>query len=593
MVFFEAMDLTVPPAALSELAAAYLQATVTVALAALSLWLHRRYRKPYFRAWALAWLVYALRMGAIISFMHTGWSAWLYWHQVFTGWTALALLWAALVFWRRAPWRPAYAALLLFPPIWSYLAIYRLDNFFLAAGPAVLFLSVATAATAWAFFRYHRETGSAAARLVAFAVLLWALHHLDYPFLRARGVWNPWGYYLDLLFELSLGLGILLLVLEDLDEGLRALSALSDELQPRGPTEELPVALLERALTLRAVRGSALFLAADGREAVAVAGSCRDWITSPPPGVQPVLERVLATGEPQVAGGRGAGAHLGGHGYLAALPVLKGDAVAGALVMVGEARDPFTALDTPFLVALGHQVGAALENADLTLRLAERTEDLERLQVQLLRRHEEERRRISRELHDETAQVLAAVSLQLGVLQEQGTPELAAALDRARHLVGQGIGTIRSVTRNLRPVALDDLGLIPALRALSRDLSGDGEAPLVVRFEAPATLPEVGPEAELALYRTTQEALANAVRHARPRQVHVVVEARDGGVQLRVDDDGEGFPVDMRTGGGRQSGLAGIRERVTALGGRVTFGRSDSGGARVEVWIPAANGEQR
>jgi signal transduction histidine kinase len=588
------MDLTVPAAALSELAAAYLQATVTVALAAICLYLYRRYRKPYFRAWALAWAVYALRMAAIISFMHTEASGWLYWHQVFTGWTALALLWAALVFWRRAAWRPVYGVLLLFPPVWSYLAIYRLDNFLLAAGPAVLFLSVATAATAWAFLRYHRETGSAAARLVAIAVLLWALHHLDYPFLRARGVWNPWGYYLDLLFELSLGLGILLLVQEDLDEGLRALSALSHELQPRGPSEGLPEALLERALTLRAVRGSALFLVAEGTDAVAAAGSCRGWTADPPPAVVAVLDQVLASGEPRVAYGGAGGPDLGGHGYLAALPVLKGNAVAGALIVVGEARDPFTALDTPFLVALGQQVGAALENADLTRRLAERTDELEVLQVQLLRRHEEERTRISRALHDETAQVLAAVSLQLGVLQEQGTPELAEALDRARHLVGQGIGTIRSVTRNLRPVALDDLGLIPALRALVRDLAGDGDAPLAVHFEAPPSLPAVGPEAELALYRTTQEALANAVRHAASRRIDVVLRPESGGLTLRVDDDGPGFPAAVRrSGGSRQGGLAGIRERVTGLGGRVTLGEADRGGARVEVWIPATEGEQR
>jgi signal transduction histidine kinase len=608
-VLFERMDLTVPAAATSELAAAYLQAVITVALAVLCLWLHRRYRKPYFRAWALAWAVYALRMGAIISFMHTGASPWLYWHQVFTGWTALALLWAALVFWRRAPWRAAYGWLLLFPPVWSYLAIYRLDNFFLAAGPAVAFLSAATAATAWAFFRYHRETGSAAARLVALAVLLWAFHHLDYPFLRARGVWNPWGYYLDLGFELALGLGILLLVQEDLDEGLRALSALSHELQPRGPTEGLPAALLERALTLRAVRGSALFLATQGvGTAAAAAGSCLAWTERPPPGVRPVLDRVLASGEPRVAGGGGGGPDLGGHGYLAALPVLRGDAVAGALVVVGEARDPFTALDTPFLVALGQQVGAALENADLTRRLAERTDELERLQAQLLRRHEEERRRISRELHDETAQVLAAVSLQLGVLQEQGSPELASALDRARHLVGQGIGTIRSVTRNLRPVALDDLGLVPALRALTRDLAGgdDDQAPLEaplqvrlqvpleVRFEAPGALPSVGPEGELALYRATQEGLANAVRHARARRVDVRLRVREGGLHLQIDDDGPGYPPDVRrSGGSRQSGLAGIRERVTALGGWVTLGQTGAGGARLDVWIPAAEEEPR
>jgi two-component system sensor histidine kinase UhpB len=185
-------------------------------------------------------------------------------------------------------------------------------------------------------------------------------------------------------------------------------------------------------------------------------------------------------------------------------------------------------------------------------------------------------------------------------LQEQGSPELASALDRARHLVGQGIGTIRSVTRNLRPVALDDLGLVPALRALTRDLAGgdDSEAPLQVplevRFEAPAALPSVGPEGELALYRATQEGLANAVRHARARRVDVRLRVREGGLHLQIDDDGPGYPPDVRrSGGSRQSGLAGIRERVTALGGWVTLGQTGAGGARLDVWIPAAEEEPR
>jgi len=581
------MDLSVPEAALSELAPAYFQAVVTVALAALCATLHRRYRKPYLLAWAVAWMIYTFRMGAIISFMHTDDLAWLYWHQVFTGWTALALLWAAMVFWRQTPWRAPYLLLVLFPPVWSFLAIYRLDNFVLAAGPAVLFLSGATLATGWAFFRYHRETASVAAGLAATAMLLWALHHLDYPFLRARGVWNPWGYYLDVLFELGLGLGILLLVQEDLDEGLAALSALSAELQPRAPSDDLPAALLERALTLRAVRGSALFLGSrpGSAPAAAGAGDCREWtVRAPPQGVTRALKLLTETGEPQVAGSTD---DLGGHAYLAALPVLQGEALSGALVVVGEARDPFTALDTPFLVALGQQVGAALEHAELTSRLADRTEELERLQVDLLRRHEEERHRISRELHDETAQILAAVNLQLGDLQERSAPEISSSLDQARRLVGEGIRTIRGVTRNLRPVALDDLGLLPALRALTRAFSSEASDRLDVSFTAPARLPDVGAEGELALYRALQEALANSVRHGRATAVTVEVAALDGGIRVRVDDDGRGFPEGLEADGGRlQSGLAGMAERAASLGGGIELGVSDAGGARVDIWIP-------
>ncbi len=588
------MDLSVPQAALSELAAAYFQAIVTIGLGVMCVGLHRRYTKPYFLAWAFAWGVYALRMGAIISFMHTGRSVWLFWHQVLTGWTALALLWAALVFWRRLEWQPRFALLVLFPLVWSYAAIYELDTFILAALPAVLFLSLATAGTAWAFHRYARETGSTAARWLAGAMALWALHHLDYPFLRARGVWNPWGYYLDIGFELVLGAGILFLVLEDLDEGLRTLSALSAELQPRERVEDLPDALMDRAVTLRSVRGSALFLDAvapgAGIPAIAASGDCRHWVnSSPEPRVRAVLAQVVDTGEPQVASPRlGGPAGPGEPRYLAALPVIQNGEVAGSLVVVGDARDPFTALDTRFLLALGQQVGAALENAALTRRLEARSRELERLQTRMVHRHEEERERISRELHDETAQILAAVNLRLGLLAEQGTPEMTDGLDEVRTLVGGTIRSIRGLTRNLRPVALDDLGLVPALRALARDLSGDAEA-MAIHFDTPRRLEELDPETELALYRAVQEALANAVRHGNARSAWITLQVEGDELHLEVRDDGSGIPEGFQIeGNSRHSGLAGIRERVTALGGRVDVRPAQDGGGELAVWVPWA-----
>jgi two-component system sensor histidine kinase UhpB len=593
------MDLSVPQAALSELAAAYFQALVTVGLGLICLGLHRRYHKPYFQAWAFAWGVYALRMGAIISFMHTGATAWLFWHQVLTGWTALALLWAALVFWRRSRWRARFGLWALFPLAWSYLAIYELETFFLAAVPAVLFLSLATLGTAWAFRRYHLETGSGAARWTSVAMALWGLHHLDYPFLRARGVWNPWGYYLDVGFELALGIGILFLVLEDLDEGLRALSSLSAELQPRERVDELPDALMDRALTLRSVRGSALFLDAlapgAGIPAIAASGVCVDWAhASPPPRIRAVLAQVVATGEPQVASpALGGPARPGEPRFVAALPVIQNGEVAGSLVVVGEARDPFAALDTRFLVALGQQVGAALENAALTRRLETRTTELERLQTRMVHRHEEERQRISRELHDETAQILAAVSLRLGVLAEQGNHEMSTALDQVRTLVGSTIRSIRGVTRNLRPVALDDLGLLAALRALARDLAGSDDA-MEIHFDAPPRIPEPGPDTELALYRTVQEALANAVRHGQARTAWITLRHDSAGIQLEVRDNGSGVAAGFQIeGNSRHSGLAGIRERVTALGGRVDIRPADGGGTELFVQVPWAQEKEQ
>jgi signal transduction histidine kinase len=436
------MDLVPAPSPVSELAAAFLQAAITLGLAGLFVFLYRRHRFAYFAWWAFAWALYALRLGAIISFLLRPDREWLYWHQVATGWAALALLWAALVFSLHLRWRAGYWLAVLFPPLWSYVAIYRLDNFMLAAGPAVAFLSAATLWTGWAFWRHYRATGSGPARFLAATLLLWGLHHFDYPFLRARGAWNPWGYYLDIVFILGMGLGMLLLVHEDLRRGL-----------------------------------------------------------------------------------------------------------------------------------------------------ADRTAELERLAARMVHQHEEERRRLSRELHDETAQVFSAVKLQLGLAREAAPPALGPPLDRAVELVNEGIRSLRSLTNDLRPSLLDDLGLLPALRALGSAWAE--RAGLTVRLDLPPALPALSDDAELALYRTVQEALANVARHAGARQARVTVRAADGLVVVRVSDDGRGLPADwspetlQRDG---HLGLAGMRERLAALGGGVTVRNGDGGGVLLAAHVPVPAG---
>jgi len=581
------MDVLAPPPTTTELAAAYLQLTVTLGLVAMCAVLHLRYRRRYFGLWALAWGVYALRLGAIVTFLHTGAPVWLFWHQVTTGWTALALLWATLVFTQRLAWKGAYLAVALVPLVWSWVAIYGIEAFAWAAAPMVGFLSLTTAWAAWAFYRYDRLVRSPAARFVVGVLALWALHHLDYPFLRAQGAWSPWGYYLDVAFELGMGLGVLLLVLEDVDQGLRTLTALSGELQAAGGSGgTLTEAMLRRALSLRGVHGSALWLAAPGGGSfVQGAGVAALWPFEPPPEAALRSARdVSSSGMPSVL----SGGH-GFHAYTAALPVLAESAVVGALVVVGEARDPFTVLDNRFLLAFGQQVGAALANEELHKSLAARTQELERLQASMVRQHEEERNRLWRELHDETAQVLAALNLQLGLVEERGDASIQPALARAKTLVGEGIKSIRSVTRNLRPLALDDLGLLPALRALARDFE-DRDA-FEITFEAPAQLPPLSADAEVALYRALQEALANAVRHGPSRKVGVRVEADGGRVALTVTDNGPGFPPDTAKRLRSRGGLAGIRERITALGGDLAFGNVNGGGARVHVRVPIATKE--
>jgi signal transduction histidine kinase len=569
------------PLLASEFAATLLQGAITSGLAALCLHLFRRYRRPWFAWFALAWGAYVLRLACISVFLVTDQYAWLYWHQVLTGWTALVLLWASLVFSRQPRLRRQHLLLLAFPPVWSYIAIYELEHFLWAALPAVLFLSGATAWTAWVFWRYHRVTRSMGARLLAVAFALWALHHLDYPFLRAQGAWTPWGYYLDICIELLVGTGVVLLVLDDLGRGVRALSALSGDLQRRRSEEGLLGDLLLRPLTLPGVRGSAIY-AFDEREAFERgAGVCRDWAgRAPLPEVAEALQRLQARGAPQVA------ITATEHPYVTALPVTRGDRVVAALVMASDVRNPFTALDDDFLRALGQQVGASLEQADLDRQLGERTEDLERLSARMVRQHEEERRRLSRELHDETAQVFSAVKMQLEGLRPSVLPAHAPRLDRLLQLVDTGIASIRNVTNDLRPSMLDDLGLVPALRSLVHEVSE--RAGLRVHFDPPAEVPPLPPETELALFRALQEALSNVVRHAGARTVQVTLAVQPSGLELHVRDDGRGLPVDVRgqvrPDAGRM-GLTGMRERMHAVGGTVRLRNADPG-AEVVVTVP-------
>ena len=591
------------PASLSELNAALLQAVITLGIAALCAFLFVQFRKRYFLWWAIAWGLYVLRIGAICGFLMTASEPWLYIHQVLTGWTALALLGAALAFSQQVEWNRRYFALVLFPPLWSYIAIYRLENFFLAAGPAVLFLSVATLWTGWAFWSYQRRTDSRAARFVAGVLVLWGLHHLDYPLLRARGAWNPWGYYLDIGFVLALGAGILLLVVEELRRGLATLSALSGDLQAAsGPAlaDDAPDvidSLLARPLALGGVRGSALCLnvatapvvnragnGSDGRDIesfVRGVGSCAHWSGRSPVGPSwETMREAVRSGSPAVARdwpdpfGKSPRAFA----YLAVLPVIRDAEHVGALVIVGDAGDPFTALGEEFLRTLGRQVGAALENSDLTTRLATRTHQLQRLSVRMARQHEEERRRISLELHDETAQAFAAVKLQLGVLRESVDPSLAPRMDRVLELVDTGMRSIRNVARDLRPPLLDELGLLPALHAL---VAGFGERTgIEVTFDAPEKLPALSHDAELALFRALQEALSNVARHAGAHSVAIALSHADGALDLEVRDDGRGLA------GSPGLGLTGMRERLGALGGGMRLANAVGGGARLAVRLP-------
>jgi signal transduction histidine kinase len=581
-----------------ELDAAILQVAVATGLAAYAGSLYRRYRKPHFAWFATTWALYLLRLAIIMAFLITQQSGWLYWHQVVTGWTALALLWSALVFSRQLQFRRAYLAAMLFPLGWSYIAIYVMRDFFWAALPAVLFLSFVTVWTGAVFWRHWQRTRVRGARFLAVALLLWAVHHLDYPFLRARGAWSPWGYYLDIIFLLATGVGLTYLVLDELRQGFAALTSLAGITNTGAASDDLD-ALLGRAMTLPATRGAALLSrAGDEVHLVRGVGECARWQsgTLPASGIA-LVNTAISTGAPRVQGGWAHDEAPGalGFAYAAALPIPRATEGTAALVLVGDVRNPFTALDDAFLVALGQQLGSALDSAELTRRLRARTADLTRLSARMIEQHEEERRRISLELHDETAQVFSAVKLQLGLLRERVDGNEAKGLERAVALVDEGMRSIRNVTETLRPTVLDDLGLVPALRSLAAGF--EGQCGIAVTLDAPDETPLLTEDAELALFRAMQEALSNVARHA-PRAQHVwaTLRSQGGALCLDVRDDGQGAeaPLDPeRLEREGHMGLAGMRERIGSLGGTVTIGRGAEGGVLVSIRVPLTSAEAR
>ena len=568
-----------------ELDAAILQVAVTLGAAAYAIFLSRRYGKPYFASLAAACFLYVARLLAIISFLVTQREMWLYWHQVATGWTALALLWTALSFSRQLRFRPAYMAALLFPVAWSYIAIYVLENFLLAVLPAVLFLSGVTAWTGWIFLDYWRRVRTPGAGMLAASLLLWAAHHLDYPFLRARGAWSPWGYYIDVVLLLATICGITILVLDDLRGGMRALTSLAEGTATAGSSNR---GLLEHAMTLPAARGAALYRSEAGhltwREGV---GTATGWVARPMPAEsESALSAAMSRRNPVVRPDFVApdGAR---YAYTAILPLACSVAPPQVLVVAGDTRDPFAALDASFLSSLGSQLAAALDSAELLARLQERSAALARLSTRVVRHDEDERRRLSRELHDETAQVFAALKLQLGLLQERADPSASEGLDRSLSLLDEGMRSIRSVTETLRPAVLDELGLLPALRSLIADFTSHSPASVVV--ELPDEDWKLDSNVELALYRSLQESLTNVLRHAAAGSLRVKLARDNGIVMLTIRDDGVGMPAPPSLASLHQNGrkgLIGMHDRVEALGGQVTVSKPQAGGLEVSVTLP-------
>jgi signal transduction histidine kinase len=195
-----------------------------------------------------------------------------------------------------------------------------------------------------------------------------------------------------------------------------------------------------------------------------------------------------------------------------------------------------------------------------------------------------ERQRLARELHDETGQALTSILLGLKSLEDvKGESELAESTSRLRELVVTTLQDVRRLAVELRPKALDDFGLVPALERLVdtfREQTGI-EVDLEPRL-GEARLPS---DVETTLYRITQEALTNVVKHANAKRVSIVLTRRDGSVSAVIEDDGRGFAEGQGSGNGL--GLLGMRERVALVDGRLTVESSPGAGTTLSIEVPS------
>jgi signal transduction histidine kinase len=275
----------------------------------------------------------------------------------------------------------------------------------------------------------------------------------------------------------------------------------------------------------------------------------------------------------------------------ASVPLIAHERVVGVMNAASAQAREFSAEEIALLDSVGRQIGVAVENA----RLWEEVKRKEMLRGQLLSQvitaQEAERKRIARELHDDAGQLLTTLLVGLRTLEQ--TAALPDSVQRSvadlRELAKNIFDEVHRLAVELRPTALDQLGLVKALESCLRDFGG--RVGLKTDFEVSGLnglrLPG---DVEITIYRVTQEALSNVAKHAAASHVGMMLEKRNGSVIAVIEDDGRGFEVESAVssidGQRPHLGLFGMQERVELIGGRLTIESTRDAGTTVFVEIP-------
>ncbi len=278
------------------------------------------------------------------------------------------------------------------------------------------------------------------------------------------------------------------------------------------------------------------------------------------------------------------------------VPLRAKDNVLGVMNVASHVPHSFTKEDVYLLHSIGDQLGTAIEQAILHERLRKARERLRKLARQNLVAEEEERRRIARELHDETSQSLSGIALQLEVLIEKSAnsgnqdAQFIAGLKKVQALTVQVHKEVSRVISNLHPAVLDTLGLVAAVRQHAKNRLQPLN--INVTVEVKGTEMRFPPDVEAALFRVVQGTIGNIAEHSKAKNASIVLVYQPDEFSLSISDDGQGFDVSKITDveeSGRGRGLFSMRERIGFLGG--TSGIESKIGAGATVWAKIPIGQ--
>jgi signal transduction histidine kinase len=264
------------------------------------------------------------------------------------------------------------------------------------------------------------------------------------------------------------------------------------------------------------------------------------------------------------------------------LPLVHGGEPVGTLVIGARAHsEALGDGDRRLLEDFARHAAAAVSAIALS-------SEVQRSRERLVTAREEERRRLSGDLHDGLGPTLAGAMLMIEAARGMVARDPAAVeklLDRVAASLETTVADVRRLVYGLRPPALDQLGLVEAIRQQAAALSAGGEQQIACEVVAPDPMPPLPAAVEVAVFRIAQEALTNVARHAHARNASVRI-AVDGTLELEIRDDGRGLPDDRHAG----VGLISMRERTAELGGSFELGTVPGGGTRLTVQLPLASG---